>query len=141
MQSLRDIASDILRTIEHIARESEAPIDLLLIADLRKKVALAHNLFFAEQERLVLQPLRQSGDPALAEIARCSVERDLEGRRMGLAHYQRWPLARVAEDPAGYRREVLTMLRWIEARVLYAEQTAYPALARLISSPKQAARR
>lgn len=139
MQSLKDISRDIFDLIEQVPRTSEPPIDLPRLADLRKKIGIAHNQLFAEQERLLLQPLRDSGDPALAAIARCCVDRDLELRRTGLVHYQRWTLARVAEDPAGYQADLRQMLRNMEARALYSEQIAYPALARLISSPKQPA--
>jgi len=137
VQTLREITIDILRTTEAIARAAEPPIDPQRLAELRKKVALAYNLFFAEQEQALLQPLRQSGDPALMAIARSCVERDLEGRQKGLEHYQRWPLAHILEDPAGYRADVRQVLAWIETRTLYAEQIAYPALARLISSLKR----
>lgn len=137
LHALRNTTRDILRMTEEILRAGDAPIDLLRLADLRKNAALAYTSFFAQQETALLRPLRQSGDPALAHIARCLVERDLEGRRLGLVHYQRWPLARIVEDPDGYQADVRTYVRWLEARVLYAEQTAYPALARLISSPKR----
>ncbi|WP_084583250.1 hypothetical protein [Sphingomonas azotifigens] len=137
VQSLREITRDILGMTEQILRAGTPPIDQQHLADLRKKVALAHNDFFAEQERVLLRPLRQSGDPALAAIARCCVERDLEGRQLGLVHYQRWTLARIVDDPAGYREEVRNILRWMEARVVYAEQTAYPALVKIISSTQR----
>ncbi|MET3725106.1 hypothetical protein [Sphingomonas trueperi] len=122
---------------EAILRAAEPPIDQQRLAELRKNVALAYNLFFAEQEQALLRPLRQSGDAVLMAIARNCVERDLEGRQKGLEHYQRWTLSRILEDPAGYRADVRQVLAWIEARTLYAEQTAYPALARLISSLKR----
>ncbi|WP_313536011.1 hypothetical protein [Sphingomonas sp.] len=122
---------------EEILRVAEPLIDQQRLAELRKNVALAHNKFFAEQERVLLRPLRQSGDAGLMAIARSCVERDLEGRQKGLGHYQRWPLARILEDPSGYRADVREVLVWIGTRTLYAEQTAYPALARLISSLKR----
>jgi len=137
VQKLREIMRDILQMTEQILRAGEPPIDRQHLADLRKNVALAYNVFFAEQERLLLQPLRQSGEPALAAIARSCVDRDLEGRQGGLEHYQRWTLARIDEDPAGYRADVRKVLDWIEARTLFAEQIAYPALTRLISSAKR----
>jgi len=137
MQKLRGITCDILAMTEAILRAAEPPIDQQRLAELRKNVALAYNLFFAEQEQALLRPLRQSGDAGLMAIARNCVERDLEGRQKGLEHYQRWTLSRILEDPAGYRADVRQVLTWIEARTLYAEQTAYPALARLISSLKR----
>lgn len=140
MQRIRDLSREILELIEQVLRASEPPIDMVRLADLRKKIGLAHNDLFAEQEQRLLQPLRASGDPALIAIARCCVDRDLELRRTGLVHYQRWTLAKVIEDPEGYRTDLRHLLRNMEARLVYAEQTAFPALARLISSPKQAAR-
>ncbi|WP_440844647.1 hypothetical protein [Sphingomonas sp. 22176] len=137
VQQLRAITCDILAMTEAILHAAEPPIDQRRLAELRKKVALAHNLFFAEEERALLRPLRASGDPALLAIARSCVDRDLEGRQMGLAHYQRWTLARILEDPKGYRADVRHVLDWMGARTLYAEQIAYPALARLISSLKR----
>lgn len=141
MQSLRDISRDIFDMIDQVLRASEPPIDIAKLADLRKRIGLAHNRLFAEQERLLLQPLRTSGDPELAAIARCCVERDLELRRAGLIHYQRWTLARVQEDPDGYRADLRDMLRNMKARAAYADQFAYPALARLISSAQRTAAR
>lgn len=123
--------------IEDVLRASEPPIDSQHLADLRKRLALAQSQFFADQEQVLLVPLRNSGDPALAAIARCCVERDLDIRRMGLVHYQRWTLRKVVEDPAAYRADLHDLLRTMEARVLYGEQTAYPALARLISTSQQ----
>jgi hypothetical protein len=137
LEALRSTTRDILRMTEEILRAGAAPIDLPRLADLRKNAALAYTSFFAQQEAALLRPLRESGDPALVAIASCLVERDLEGRRMGLVHYQRWPLTRIAEDPSGYQADVRRYFRWLEGRVLYAEQTAYPALARLISSSKR----
>lgn len=137
IEPLRAITREILETTERIRRAGEPPIDRQYLADLRKQVALAHNRFFAEQERVLLQPLRRSGDPELTAIARGCIERDLEGRQLGLRHYQRWTLAHIEADPAGYRAGVLQILRWMETRLLYAEQTAYPALARLISSQQR----
>lgn len=137
VQQLRAITCEILAMTEAILHAAEPPIDQRRLAELRKKVALAHNTLFAEQERALLQPLRQSGDPALMAIARSCVDRDLEGRQMGLEHYQRWPLARILEDPAGYRSDVRRVLDLMGTRTLYAEQTAYPALTRLISSLKR----
>lgn len=131
---LRALAGEILLRTEQILRAGAPPIDWQHLADLRRQVAHAQTRFFAEQERLVLRPLRDSGDEALAAIARECVARDLEGRQLGLAHYQAWPLARIAEDPAGYRASVARILRWMEARVLHAEQIVYPAHGRLISS-------
>lgn len=139
MQRIRDISREILELIEQVLAASKPPIDLVRLADLRKKIGLAHNDLFAEQERRLLQPLRASGDPALVAIARCCVERDLELRRAGLVHYQRWTLAKVAEDPDGYRADLWQLRRNLEERVLYAERTAFPALAQFISSAKQAA--
>lgn len=136
-QALRAINREILEISEEILRAAEPPIDPQILADLRRRAALASSRFFAEQERALLQPLRASADPDLVAIARNCVARDLEGRQLALAHYQRWPLARIAEDPAVYRADVLTMVRWMEGRTLYAEQSAYPALARFISSTKQ----
>ncbi|KTF70331.1 hypothetical protein ACNFJ7_10925 [Sphingomonas sp. HT-1] len=137
LDSLRHLTRDILQMMEEILRSGEPPIDVEQLAALRKRVALAHSRFFVVQEQAVLQPLRRSSDPALAALARYCVERDLEGRHLGLAHHQRWPLARIAEDPAGYRRDVRRFLRWLEGRVQFAEESAYPALAKIISSPGQ----
>lgn len=137
LEALRHTTLDILRMTEAIVRSGEPPIDLPRLAELRKNAALAYTSFFAQQEAALLRPLRESGDPARAAIARCLVERDLEGRRMGLVHYQRWPLARIAEDPAGYQADVRNYQRWLEARIRYAETTAYPAMAGLISSSKR----
>ena len=137
LEALRSITRDILRMTEEILRAGHPPIDLPRLADLRKNAALAYTSFFAQQETTLLQPLRQSGDPALADIARCCVERDLEGRRRGVAHYQRWTLARIAEDPVGYQADVRSYLQWLEARVLYAERTAYPAFEKIISSTQR----
>ncbi|UYY76950.1 hypothetical protein [Sphingomonas sp. R1] len=141
LDSLRSAARRILGMIEDILRACEPPIDPQHLADLRKRLALAQSHFFAEQEQVLLVPLRGSGDPALAAIARCCVERDLDIRRMGLVHYQRWPLSKVVEDPAAYRAGLQNILRTMEGRVLYGEQTAYPALTRLISTPQQSADR
>lgn len=137
VQKLRATTSDILRMTEAILHAAEPPIDQQHLTELRKNVALAYNVFFAEQEQTLLQPLRQSGDAVLMAIARSCVERDLEGRQGGLEHYQRWTLARILEDPAGYRADVRRVLDWIEARTLYAEQIAYPALIRFISASKR----
>jgi hypothetical protein len=137
VQKLRAITCEILETTEAILRAAEPPIDPQCLAELRKNVALAYNTFFAEQEQTLLRPLRQSGDAALMAIARSCIERDLMGRQQGLEHYQRWPLARILEDPTGYRADVRQVLAWIEARTLHAEQIAYPALGRLISSLKR----
>ncbi len=137
VKKLRAVTCDILGMTEAILRAAEPPIDPQRLAELRKNVALAYNVFYVEQEQALLRPLRQSGDAALIAIARTCVERDLEGRQGGLEHYQRWPLARILEDPTGYRADVRQVLAWIEARTLYAEQIAYPALAKLISSLKR----
>jgi len=137
VQKLREITCDILGMTEAIVRAAEPPINRQHLADLRKDVALAYTAFFAEQEQSLLGPLRQSGDAGLMAIARSCVERDLEGRQKGLEHYQRWTLAHILEDPSGYRADVREALSWIEARTLYAEQIAYPALTRFISSPKR----
>lgn len=137
LETLRSITRDILRMTADILRAAEPPIDQQYLAELRKNVALAYNAFFAEQEQALLLPLRQSGDAVLMAIARSCVDRDLEGRQGGLEHYQRWPLARILEDPAGYRADVRRVLDWIEARTRYAEQIAYPAVIRLISAPKR----
>lgn len=49
LKQLRTITCDILRTTEQILRAAEPPIDRQQLAELRKKVALAHTVFFAEQ--------------------------------------------------------------------------------------------
>ncbi len=139
IEQLRTLTCDILEMTEAILRAAAPPIDPQQLAELRKRAALAYSAFFAEQERALLGPLRRSGDAACMAIARSCVDRDLEGRQMGLEHYQRWPLAAILADPEGYRGQVRAVLHWVTARALYAEQTAYPALDHLISPSKQPA--
>jgi len=137
VQSLRDITRNIYALTEQLLAASVPPLDIPRLAELRKLIGLARTQFYDEQERLLLQPLRASGDPALAAIARNCVDRDLELRRLGMLHYQHWTLAKVAEDPEAYRSAMRHLLGLMDDRARFAEQFAYPALSRLISSAKQ----
>jgi hypothetical protein len=118
-RELLRLMNDVIDAAGHAGATSE-------IAQARRTMAQATARHLAKKNLLVIAPLSQSPCPRHRELARRLTDEILATRQATIEHYGVWTLAAIEADPREFRMTVRGILRSLEKRFQYEQDTVYP---------------